>query len=196
MADYLSLLIFIIVMVGTPGPANLVLMAAGSRHGFSASIPFIGGITLGKLLLNTVLIFGFYSILERQPELLTGLKYISAAYMIWLSFRMLTPPAPDVDSTASAPGFIAGIVVHPLNPKAWAMATIALADYGPLITDPLMRFVIIAGSFMAVQVVCHSLWCYGGSQIIRLVSRPKDRLTFQRFIVLINVILVLWIVLT
>ncbi|MGC6485765.1 MAG: LysE family translocator [Candidatus Puniceispirillales bacterium] len=196
MADYISLLLFIIIMVGTPGPANLVLMAAGSRHGFTACIPFISGVTLGKLLLNAVLIFGFYRLLERQPELLTGLKYISAAYMIWLSLRMLSPPRDETAGADRVPGLAAGVMVHPLNPKAWAMATIALADYGPLITDPLIRFVIIAGSFMAVQVVCHSLWCYGGSQIMRLISRQKDRLTFQRLIVLINVILVLWIVLT
>ena len=90
MADYFSLLAFIIIMVGTPGPANLVLMTAGSRYGFFASVPFIGGITMGKLLLNTLLISGLYSWLEREPiTLLMGLKFISAGpYMIWLSWIM------------------------------------------------------------------------------------------------------------
>ena len=94
MADYFSLLAFIIIMVGTPGPANLVLMTAGSRYGFFASVPFIGGITMGKLLLNTLLILGLYSWLEREPMLLVGLKFISAGYMIWLSFRMMRGKPP------------------------------------------------------------------------------------------------------
>ena len=196
MADYFSLLAFIIIMVGTPGPTNLVLMTAGSRYGFFASVPFIGGITMGKLLLNMLLIVGLYSWLEREPMLLTGLKFISASYMIWLSIRMLRDKPFSTTETKTPPGFLAGLIVHPLNPKAWAMTTIALADYGPMLTDPLMRFVVIAGSFVMVQLCFHSLWCYGGSWIMRMISSDRGRSFFQHGLALITVALVLWIVMT
>ena len=196
MADYFIMQAIIMIMVGTPGPANLVLMTAGSRFGFLASVPFIGGVTMGKLLLNTLLILGLYNWLEREPMLLTGLKFISAAYMIWLSFRMLRAQPFTAAETITAPGFLAGLIVHPLNPKAWAMTTIALADYGPMLTDPVMRFIVIAGSFVMVQLCFHSLWCYGGSWIMRMISTDRGRLFFQQGLALITVALVLWIVMT
>ena len=44
-----SLWAFIILMVGTPGPANLLAMSAGSQLGFYKCIPFNLGLTLGKI---------------------------------------------------------------------------------------------------------------------------------------------------
>lgn len=43
--DNLDLLLplwgFIVVMVATPGPANLLLMSAGAQQGFLRTLPFI-----------------------------------------------------------------------------------------------------------------------------------------------------------
>ena len=197
MADYFNLLLFIMVMVGTPGPANMLLMTAGSKFGFSAAIPFIVGVTGGKFLLNLLLVFGLYHWLEKEPLLLEGLKFVSAGYMIWLSLGMMRgQQEAKTEETARPPGIVAGLIVHPLNPKAWAMVTIALADFGPLMPDPISRFLVIAGSFMMVQIVFHSLWCYGGSQLMRLISADRARITFQRILAILTVLLVLWIVLT
>ena len=50
---YGTLWIFIVVMVSTPGPANLLIMAAGAQQGFWPCVPFntVKPI-VGKLLLN------------------------------------------------------------------------------------------------------------------------------------------------
>ena len=46
---YSALFIFATIMVITPGPANLLLMSAGAQHGFYKSVPFVIGVTCGKL---------------------------------------------------------------------------------------------------------------------------------------------------
>ena len=53
-----SLWAFIILMVGTPGPANLLAMSAGSQFGFYKCLPFNFGLTLGKILLNIAMGLG------------------------------------------------------------------------------------------------------------------------------------------
>ena len=52
MTAYLALLGFIIFMVGTPGPANLVAMLSGVTQGFVGSAGFISGLVVGKIGLN------------------------------------------------------------------------------------------------------------------------------------------------
>ena len=42
-----SFLIFAASQVGTPGPANMVLLGTGARFGFRAALPFVGGVILG-----------------------------------------------------------------------------------------------------------------------------------------------------
>ncbi len=49
---YPAFFIFATIMVVTPGPANLVLMSSGARFGFYKSIPFVIGVTCGKLFLT------------------------------------------------------------------------------------------------------------------------------------------------
>ena len=85
MSEIFALFIFITVMVGTPGPANLIMMSAGVNYGFRRSIPFMTGIVIGKLALNVAMAVGFYDLFLRHPNFLDILKYISAAYMLWLS---------------------------------------------------------------------------------------------------------------
>ena len=56
---YSALFIFATIMVITPGPANLLLMSAGAQHGFYKSVPFVIGVTCGKLFLTIGLGIGF-----------------------------------------------------------------------------------------------------------------------------------------
>ena len=47
-----SLWIFIVLMVGTPGPANLLIMTIGSRYGMGTAMRFNVGLASGKIFLN------------------------------------------------------------------------------------------------------------------------------------------------
>jgi threonine/homoserine/homoserine lactone efflux protein len=115
-----AFLIFAASQVGTPGPANMALMATGARFGFKAALPFVAGVALGKQLIIWPIGFGLMSLATTVPWLFMALKYISAAYIIWLAWKVANLRL-NTKSEAKAPGFAAGLIVHPLNPKAWAM---------------------------------------------------------------------------
>jgi hypothetical protein len=53
-----AFLIFAASQVGTPGPANMALMATGARFGFKAALPFVAGVALGKQLIIWPIGFG------------------------------------------------------------------------------------------------------------------------------------------
>ena len=64
MDPYFALWAFIIAMVATPGPANMLLMTAGAQQGYLQTLPFIGGLLVGKLILNIALTFGLMQLIE------------------------------------------------------------------------------------------------------------------------------------
>jgi len=171
----------------------MVLMAAGARFGLRASLHFLIGIITGKFLLNAVIALGFYEMLRAMPVLLDLLTYGSAAFMIWLSFSMIRPFR-ETGRLHQPPGFIKGLMVHPMNPKAWAMLTISWSSYGPSFDDPWLRFASIAGTFIGVQVVFHSLWCYGGARLMALLPSERSRDLAGMILALVTVALVLYIV--
>jgi len=79
MIDFAPFLLFVIFMVGTPGPANMLLMTSGANFGFWRSLPFVAGVTLGKLLVNILLAFGLWELLSYEPRVLLALKIVCVA---------------------------------------------------------------------------------------------------------------------
>ena len=84
----LSFTAFAFSQVGTPGPANMAMMATGARYGFRAALPFVGGVLLGKQLIIWPIGFGLMELAAQIPVVFLLLKYISATYIIWLAWRV------------------------------------------------------------------------------------------------------------
>lgn len=110
--------LFAASQVGTPGPANMALLATGARFGLLRSLPFVAGVVAGKQLIIWPIGFGLMELAQSAPLVFTALKYISAAYICWLAWRVANMRLAPGAAEARAPGFAAGLVVHPLNPKA------------------------------------------------------------------------------
>ena len=191
MLAFFSLLAFVAFMVGTPGPANLILMLAGVRQGLSQCIGFILGLIVGKIVLNLFIGFGFGLVLDKAPEWQMLLSYASAGYMIWLALKSW--PASDVDSENAGRAqdhfrFHDGLFVHPLNPKAWVMCVLAWGKFAPALGDFPAQLLVVILTFAICQLCLHSLWCWLGTVMGRSL-RNNVRLT--RAIIISTVIIVL-----
>jgi threonine/homoserine/homoserine lactone efflux protein len=165
-----SFAVFAASQVGTPGPANMALMATGARYGFRAALPFVAGVALGKQLIIWPIGFALIELGARAPWVFETLKCISATYIIWLAWkvanlRLGTGPAID-----KAPGFAAGLIVHPLNPKAWAMIIGGFTAFVTPETPALIATASIAAILLACQIILHPLWTLAGDKIARTLA--------------------------
>ncbi len=177
---YPAFLVFAIIMVVTPGPANLLLMSSGASHGFYKSIPFVVGVTFGKLFLTIGLGFGFLTILNSNVFFLQILKFIGTAYICWLSYKLLYLDftSNNLKHEKSVPSIFNGLLVHPLNPKGWAMVIAAYTQFtslGNLQSEInwITEVIIVASTFFGIQVFSHSLWCWSGDIIFKFLSKKN-----------------------
>lgn len=170
-----SFAVFAASQVGTPGPANMALMGAGAAYGLRPALPFVAGVALGKQLIIWPVGFGLMELAEAAPWAFEALKWASAAYIVWLAWRVANLRLGE-PRAAQAPGFAAGLIVHPLNPKAWAMITGGFTAFVAPGTATLEATAVIAGVLLALQLVLHPLWAWGGSVAARyLRGRPGER---------------------
>ena len=167
-----SFAIFAASQVGTPGPANMALLATGARFGFRTALPFVAGVALGKQLIIWPIGFGLMALAEQVPVLFQALKWISAAYIVYLAWRVANLRL-NTDQEAKVPGFAAGLIVHPLNPKAWAMITAGFTAFTAPGTPSFQATVTIAAILLATQVVLHPIWTYAGERIARTVAGTR-----------------------
>lgn len=177
-------------MVSTPGPANLLLMSAGSSHGYLRTFPFLLGLLLGKLFLNILISFGLASLLLSHPLLRDILSYSSAALMIFLALRGWNGGG-DSSGSGISYGILVGMIVHPLSPKTWMMSTLAYTQFASDYVTVFDRYALIPLSFLFFQFIFHSLWCYSGSLLSRRLSH---NIFLTRSLILLTILVVLWAV--
>ena len=167
MVAYFALLGFVVFMVGTPGPANLVVMLAGVSQGLRGCAGFISGLIVGKIGLNLLIGFGFGVAFAADPALQTALTYASASYLIWLAARSwprsVKSAVKQNHNSNVKFRFADGVIVHPLNPKAWVMVVLVWGNFAPALGDFSLQLPIVIVSFASCQLVFHCLWCTLGA---------------------------------
>ena len=188
---YLPLWAFIVLMVSTPGPANLLTMASGAQQGFWKSIPFNIGLVSGKLVLNVAMAIGLATVIIAYPLISKLFAYISAGYIIWLALQGWNAHKTENTKTLQL-GFRQGLFVHPLNPKAWVMSLLAFSQFGAGFQQDWEKYALIPLSFLGAQLIFHSLWCLTGATLEKTLGASK---LLNRSLILLTIAVVIWAVL-
>ena len=155
----------------------MILLSTGARYGLMPALPFVGGVVVGKQLIIWPLGFGLLQVAETAPMLFALLKWVCVAYVLWLAWRVANLRLSDgADASARAPGFAAGLAVHPLNPKAWAMVIAGFTSFTTPDTPAFQATATIALSLLACQVVLHPIWTAAGDRLAAtFAGRPEER---------------------
>lgn len=187
----LSFIPFAFSQVATPGPANMAMMATGARFGFRAAIPFVAGVIFGKQLIIWPIGYGIMEVASQIPLLFEILKFLSALYIIWLAWRVANMRLSSGEPSVDAPGFWSGLLVHPLNPKAWAMILVGFTNFVESDTSTFYATLYIAASLLIIQIICHPIWTLFGDRIAKFIIGKKYERVFMWFLALVTVIFVL-----
>lgn len=168
-----SFTVFAASQVGTPGPANMAMLATGAAHGFRAALPFMFGVVAGKQLIIWPIGFGLMELAGQFPTLFEGLKWASAAYICWLAWRVANLRLAPGRASGPVPGFAAGLIVHPLNPKAWAMIVAGFTGFVAPDTPVFTATLGIATILLCCQLILHPIWTFGGDRIAHAVAGTR-----------------------
>ena len=132
-------------------------------------VGFISGLIVGKIGVNLLIGFGFGVVLAVDPFLQKAFTYASAFYVIFLVVRSW-PRSVNLAKnhhriSAVKFRFREGVIVHPLNPKAWVMVVLAWGSFAPALGDFRLQLPVVILSFAACQLVFHSFWCALGAYL-------------------------------
>ena len=121
-----SLFLFVsaaLLLLMIPGPAVFYIVGRSIGHGRSAGLVSALGISAGSLVHTAAAAVGLSALLMSSAIAFVAVKYLGAAYLIYLGIQKLRREEP-LELSGGAPSvklsrlFAQGIVVNVLNPKA------------------------------------------------------------------------------
>ena len=189
-----NFIVFAVAMVAGPGPANMILLTVGLKYGIRYSIKFLMAVIVSKQFIIWPIGLGILGLSNYAPSILPILKIVSIFYIIWLSWKILINNPAD-GTVNSVPGFFYGLLVHPLNPKAWLMVTASFASFSNDDGTTFYQTAQFATIFFIVQAFFHTMWLILGSKISVLLTKNKFKNAFVfslSSLMLLSVLLILF----
>ncbi len=173
---YASTIAFAISMSATPGPNNTMLTASGAAWGFRRTVPHMAGVTVGFPAMLLALSLGAGEVLRTRPWLHDALRWLGAAYLLWLAWHIASArpaSAGDTRKPGRPLGFGQAALFQWINPKAWVIAAGAVVTYTTASGSALLvQAATLAAIFLLVSVPSTAVWTMAGVGASRLLRTP------------------------
>lgn len=172
------------VMILIPGPTTLMVMghtmAGGPRIGALSLI----GVTLGDICAIALSMLGFSALLAASAEAFTAMKWIGAAYLVYLGIKLWRAPPMDITPVSSGKSsareaILQTFMVTLLNPKG----ILFFAAFLPQFIDPtkplLPQVVVLTLTLNLLAAGIQGCW-------IVMMGRARNRIMSPRVLAWMN----------
>jgi threonine/homoserine/homoserine lactone efflux protein len=175
-----AFLLFAVVAAGTPGPSNIMLLAAGANGGVVKGLPCLLGVAAGMGLMLVIVPFGLGSVVLGHPLALRLLNWAGAAVLLWLSWKIATSRRLELTPGGRPVGFVGAAVFQWVNPKSWLVSasaggTFLSAQAGSAGVQSLW----LGALFVAAALPSCFPWLAFGAAIERYLRSPRRLRVFN-----------------
>jgi threonine/homoserine/homoserine lactone efflux protein len=178
----LTFLLTALIIIVIPGPSVLFTIGRALTVGRRGAFVCLVGNALGCYLQVIAVAAGIGAIVQRSSEVYTAIKWVGAAYLVYLGVqafrhrRALTDAVGvPVSVRTTRRLFLDGVLVGASNPKMIVFYTVVM----PQFTDPARGHVwaqlLILGAFVPViAIACDSVWAFAaGTARTWFANSPK-----------------------
>ncbi len=206
--------IFAVALAGlalsaTPGPSMLYVLSRTVGQSRSAGFASALGLCLGGILLAIATAWGLGTIFMTFDGLVEALKYLGAAYLVWLGVRMIRDARVSAGQEISASSVIRrplakviwqGVLVELLNPKtvlffALFLPPFVARDPGATIDGDVTGQLLLLGVLVPLTAIPADLvvaWLGGTiSQTLNESRKAREVMAWAGGLILIGIVAVL-----
>lgn len=192
---FLAVLLFAASTTVTPGPNNVMIMTSGLNYGIKKSLPHFLGICFGFPAMVVAVGLGLGVIFDKFAVLHQAIKIVGVLYLLYLAYLIPSASQSSLESNKSKPlTFIQAAIFQWVNPKAWIMATGAIAAYTTLNSNVYVEVLFIALAFFAVAFPAVGVWLVFGANLKKILKKPAHQHQFNIAMAVLLVISVMPII--
>ena len=176
-----------VVLLLTPGPAVLYIVARSIEQGRTAGLVSVLGIHLGTIVHIAAAAVGLSALIVSSALAFAIVKYLGAAYLIWIGIRTfmakdLDAEAPVLQAEPPYRAFRDGFLVNLLNPKT----AIFFLAFLPQFVDPARgglhwQILTLGLTFMGLGIISDGMFALTAGAAGDFLRRNTRFLRFQRW---------------
>jgi len=178
------------VLLIIPGPTVLLVVSYALGQGWRAALPMSIGVALGDFTAMTLSMLGVGALLMASATLFTILKWVGAAYLIWLGIKLFRAggtmaATPRNDGAGAARMLGHAWLVTAFNPKSITFFVAFLPQFLDRNGDFWSQLVIFETTFLALaflnaltyaSVASRARTAFGNERVIKMVNRTGGTL--------------------
>ncbi len=185
--DFTTWLAFVaatIVMLVIPGPTILLVISYAFTQGKRVALAMAAGVALGDFVAMTASLAGLGALLMASATLFTVLKWVGAAYLVYLGIR-LWRSKPHLPESSAAPLPVRGIFGHAflvtaLNPKSIAFFIAFVPQFIDKTAPLWPQLIIIEATFVTLAAINALVFALAADQLRLRIRRPAVLRTLNR----------------
>ena len=173
------------ILLIIPGPTVLLVVSYALGQGWRTALPMAIGVALGDFTAMTLSMLGLGALLAASATLFGVLKWIGAAYLVWLGVKLwraggTLEAAPRTDAVSAAKMLGHAWLVTALNPKSITFFVAFLPQFLDRHADFWTQMLIFETTFPALAFANAFGYALIAARARNVVRNPKAIRIFNR----------------
>ena len=162
--------VYSVINAFTPGPGNILALNTVTNYGWKKGKPLFFGIFAGYYVVQIVCAVFVYGVSTFLPDMLGVMKYVGAAYILWLAVHIAVS-RPDEESGERSASFWKGFMLQFVNVKIYLFGITALTGYVTNFSTSLPVLIFFELVIATIGTVATSAWIGMGLVIQKIYLR-------------------------
>ena len=159
--------VYAIVNAFTPGPGNILALNTVTNYGWKKGKPLFFGIFTGYYVVQIICAVFVYGVGTFLPDALQVMKYIGAAYILWLAIHIAISK-PEVSEEQGSASFMKGFLLQFVNIKIYMFGITALTGFITPYSKALWTLIGFELLIATIGTIATSTWIGAGLLIQKL----------------------------
>lgn len=183
-SNVLAFAVTVVVIVAIPGPSVLFTISRALTVGRRATLATVAGNAVGVFLQAVAVAFGMGALVQRSVLAYTVVKYIGAAYIVYLGVQAIRHRraiaealgrriAPVGPARAARDGFVVGAT----NPKTIVILVTVMPGFAvPAAGHVCLQLLILGSLFPVTALALDSVWAFVAGTARNWFARSARRM--------------------
>ena len=150
-----NFLIYCVINAFTPGPGNILALNTVTNYGYKKGKSLFFGIFAGYYVVQILCAIFVYGVNSLLPNVMEVMKYIGAAYILWLAIHIAFSK-PSTENAEQSASFLQGFMLQFVNVKIYMFGVTALTGYvvGYMSSFPALLFLELVIATIGTIATC------------------------------------------